>query len=244
MILQLDMGNTRIKWRLRKDSSIVARGSVPSAEDFASLAKDLSKYHIQRILAVSVLCEELNRALMLWAEKEFGLTPQFALSESQCGDVVNGYQEPGRLGVDRWLAIIAGFARTRSACVIADCGSAITVDLLDDQGVHLGGYIAPGVAMMRCALAVGTHAVKVSDPLPDTYLRPGRNTDAAVAAAQQAMMVGLVQNAIHQLMALTPREPQLLITGGDAQWLTRTFKDALVVPDLVFEGLELAFSCK
>ena len=59
---------------------------------------------------------------------------------------------PSETGVDRILNIAAAYEQMGKACVVADAGSALTVDVCDDTGAFLGGAIAPGAGMMLNAL--------------------------------------------------------------------------------------------
>ena len=97
---------------------------------------------------------------------------------------------------------------------------------------------------MQRALSVSTQGVKVINEAVADELIPARDTASAVSAARTAMIVGLIRQAIWQLSALDKdltSPPMLLLTGGDGQSLVKFFDAALFVPDLVFEGLELAF---
>jgi type III pantothenate kinase len=248
VILELDMGNTRIKWRLRGDSGKVARGNLPSMSPWLDLAqavnialKDFGGTSLERILVASVLGEARNQDFLVWCKTEFALCPEFARSQSSAGGVVNGYLNPERLGVDRWLVILASFNFAREACVIADCGSALTVDLIDGEGRHLGGYIAPGLQIMRRALRLNTEGVLVDELSYALALTPGRDTESAVCAAQGAMTCGLLERALLQLRELTNCDvPKLFVTGGDAERLLSYFPEAIWRPELVLDGLALA----
>ncbi len=70
--------------------------------------------------------------------------------------VVNGYADPSLLGVDRWLAVIGAYQRVQGACVVADIGTAATVDVVAADGRHRGGYIVPGPQLMVASLLRGT----------------------------------------------------------------------------------------
>lgn len=291
MILELDLGNTRIKWRLRIDSGKVARtgvvpngtwdaltsalnyelsyewdkerdrepsdelrhesrhelGSEPSNKPAAELGlqsssnnvKDTSQ--IRRVLVASVLNDQQKTMLQQWCINYCAVPPEFAQSQATSAGVSNGYDVPGRLGVDRWLAMLSAYEQVRQACVVVDCGSAITLDLIDDGGQHLGGYIAPGLKMMRRALTTSTQGVAVQEAPNLVTLTPGRTTESAVAAAQSAMLVGLVTQAITYLQSGCAIEPILFFTGGDAKLLLSYFPGARYQPDLVLDGLVLAF---
>ena len=80
-----------------------------------------------------------------------GAKPHFVTSSATYAGVGNAYKEPHRLGVDRWLALLAIKARGESAAVIIDVGTACTIDVMNN-GQHLGGYIFPGIAVARDAL--------------------------------------------------------------------------------------------
>lgn len=243
MILQIDRGNTRLKWRLCSASREVMRGAFLNDEGYFSLATTLSDWSIQQIIVVSVLGEASDQAFSAWATKQFGVTPRFAKTALQCAGVTNGYRVPERLGVDRWLAMLGGYSRARGACVVVDCGSAITVDMIDQHGVHQGGYISPGITAMYRSLFANTHGVKVVKGNDVDDLSPGRDTESAVSSAQLIMITGLIQRAVQQLSidGESASLPELLMTGGDGLQLSKFLSRSVFVPDLVFEGLELAF---
>src|SRR5690606_4757074 len=105
-----------------------------------------------------------------------------------------------------------------------------------------GGYIAPGLRLLRHALLGNTQRVKISDLPTELTLSPGCDTDAGVASAQGAMVYGLVIQAITQLNAAGGAQPLLIVTGGDAEWLLPHFSEAILRPELVLDGLVLALA--
>lgn len=243
MILELDCGNTRVKWRVRNAGAVVMRGAFLTADGFNPVtSEELAREKITRVLIGSVLSDDYARKLASWSIGYLGVNPEFAVSEPHCNGVVNGYQQPERLGVDRWLAILAAKAKTPSACVLVDCGSAITVDLVTSQGEHLGGYIAPGLRLMREALSMKTTAIKLSQiGYPENDF-PGRNTVAAVKSAELAMIAGLVDHAKSILRNYETNGASLLVTGGDGEWLVELLKDGTYQEDLVLDGLHIALA--
>lgn len=241
MILELDCGNTRVKWRVRNDKIVAMRGIFLTPEGFdAVTSNELAGAGIERVLVGSVLGDDYARKLASWAIAYLGVNPEFAVSEPHCNGVVNGYQQPEKLGVDRWLAILAAKAQSSSASVIVDCGSAITVDLVTSQGEHLGGYIAPGLRLMREALNTKTTAIKLGQiGFPENDF-PGRNTVAAIKSAEFAMVSGLVEHAKAILRNYESNDANVLVTGGDGEWLVGVLKSAIYEEDLVLDGLQIA----
>ena len=243
MILELDCGNTRVKWRVRETENIVMRGAFLTSEGFnQSTSEELARSQIIRVLVGSVLSDEYAKKLAAWSITYLGVNPEFAVSEPHHNGVVNGYQQPEKLGVDRWLAILAATAKAPSPCIIVDCGSAITVDLVTSQGEHLGGYIAPGLRLMREALSTKTNAIKLSQiGYPENDF-PGRNTVAAIKSAELAMISGLVDHAKTVLRNYEHSDASLLMTGGDGEWLVSILKDGTFQEDLVLDGLQIALA--
>jgi type III pantothenate kinase len=243
VILELDCGNTRVKWRVRSDNLVIMRGIFLTHEGFnAATSHELAGANIERVLIGSVLGDDFARKLASWAIAYLGVNPEFAVSEPHCNGVVNGYQQPEKLGVDRWLAILAAKAKGSSASVIVDCGSAITVDLVTSQGEHLGGYIAPGLRLMREALTTKTMAIKLGQiGYPENDF-PGRNTVAAIKSAEFAMVSGLVEHAKAILRNYESDDAGILVTGGDGEWLVGMLKAAIYEEDLVLDGLQIALA--
>ncbi|WP_226666587.1 type III pantothenate kinase [Microbulbifer aggregans] len=254
VILELDQGNTRCKWRLLdvgrgEGTSVVARG-VLSADfwQMNSVFPELwtaSAVNRVRVANVAGLNREKQMAARL--SEDLGLTPEFARVTPRCYGVTCAYPEPGRLGVDRWLAVLAAHKRDLGPALVVDCGSAVTLDLLGEGGAHLGGYIVPGLSLMRRALYRDTDAVKVDPSLvPGMTLSPGRDTAAAVNRGLSLMVLGTIEQAYEELRRVCPESaaPNIWMTGGDSAFFStlpplNSYLRHQVVDDLVMEGLAL-----
>ncbi|HEY7885506.1 MAG TPA: type III pantothenate kinase [Cellvibrionaceae bacterium] len=239
MILQLDMGNSRIKWRLKLAGQSLSQGAATYDVCWQTpLCKQ-----VPDALWVSCVAPDKQRAALIDScDRWQWPRPQFATTGECFGRLRNGYTHPGKLGVDRWLALIAAAARVGDKpCVVVDSGSALTVDIIDAGGCHQGGYIAPGVASMHRAL---TNAAPELAGLATTEAYtdlPGKSTAEAIDAAIGAMGAGLIARAL--ALAATPKTgPDCLLTGGDARVWVQYVKSAQVVPDLVLDGLQRYFA--
>ncbi len=160
------------------------------------------------------------------------------VTTAQAAGVRCGYHEPATMGVDRWLAVIAAFHHVGGACVVVDLGSAITLDVVDGDGVHQGGYIVPGLRLMRESLRVGTNDVKVSASAMSAVTL-GRSTTDAVNHGALRMVKSLVE-AVATEMLLSPEN--IVLTGGDAALLQKVLAgegEVTCIPDLVLDGLAL-----
>lgn len=244
MILDIDVGNTRLKWRVQNaDGGIVGRGHC--GNDLTGLATAIGKVavasQVARVRVANVAGTKVATEISEWSIRTFRATSEFAVTQAECAGVTCGYRQPTTLGVDRWLALLAAWRHWGEPCVVVDAGSALTVDLLAANGVHLGGYIVPGLGLMHAALAQGTGAVKIAhQPLADTG--PGRSTLEAVNQGCGAMALALVERA---LASLEPHaggaSVSVVLTGGDADSLAPFIKAPLKLePELVLDGLALA----
>lgn len=245
MILEIDMGNTRLKWRLKSPLSNLAAGSIPTGSGYEALRDSIGEraVDISRVLVASVRTDEEESALADWARDNLGLAPEFARSAAMCGLVTNGYADPSRLGVDRWLAILAGYHQIRDACVIVSAGTALTVDLVAHDGCHLGGYIAPGFTLFNASLSKSTSKVNVVDNNLGLSLSPGDTTVAAVNNACAVMIKGLIDNGLNYIKTKDKqRQIHLLLTGGDAGRVHSLYPWAQSKQELVLDGLSYVFA--
>lgn len=241
MKLQLDMGNSRAKWRLRQGGSTLAEG----VENYVDGWQWLAPLAAQRPQAVWVSCVAAAEVRQAFIENcwRLGLPqPAFATSGERFGDLVNGYIDPVQLGVDRWLAMIAARREVGPrACVLVDSGTALTVDIIDARGRHLGGYIAPGLASQRQALSASARSLRLDEDGGWQSIAPGVTTQQCMSSALLLMGRGLIEGAL-AAAAGGEDEPACYITGGDAPvWLAQCAR-AERRQTLVLDGLEAYFS--
>lgn len=226
--LEIDIGNSRTKYRCGE-----IRGHVPAP----TLPVDIEIRPARiRVSAVKGDHGQIRAALL----ESFGVEPEWARVRTPYHGVTCAYEAPERLGVDRWLAVLAAWELTKSSTLVCDVGTAITLDYVDAAGVHRGGWIAPGIATMRRALRAETRDVRPDDRIA-ARLEFGRNTDTAVAGGTLAMAVGAVLAARRLIEREMGEPPRVLMAGGDAEALIGAMGDSVEHhPDLVFDGLEIA----
>jgi len=242
-ILEVDLGNTRGKWRLLDGAAARARGSLATADlRRGELPADWAQLRPQRVRAANVAGADAAVALERGIREQFGLGVAFARVEQHCAGVTCAYRDVARLGVDRWLAVLAAYQRDPRAALIVDCGSAVTLDLVDNAGQHLGGYILPGLNLMRRALYQDTDAVRVAAAWePGMALAPGRDTAAAVNRGLPLMVLGALERAREMLAVEAGAAPSLWITGGDGAFIASLCDlPHRLAPELVMDGLALS----
>ena len=252
MILELDLGNSRIKWRL-----VLHDGSIKGQGTASDLAEFKTEFHPKSTITHCRICSvrrgEVLNECVVWLGDAFGLSPQIAKVSSSCGPVSNRYQDPSRLGVDRWLAMLAAYERIQSGCIIIDGGTALTLDILDSEGLHLGGFILPGLSLMARSLEENT-AIRLSTQGHVPSISLGHSTDQAVRNGILAAVIALIEKLHRDQCEKGENLMRLVLTGGDAVTISATLEHSglhtnavtgvgvrtEIVKDLVLDGLALA----
>jgi type III pantothenate kinase len=213
----------------------VAQGELEHAgNDFQGLPVNLA---IDRIRVACVAGAEQESKLQRWASESLGVDCEFARTEAETAGLVNSYADPGKMGVDRWLASIAAYHKYQGAVLVLDLGSALNAEVIGSEGRHLGGYIIPGQALMRKALFTGTEQVRFEGK-HSTGLQPGKSTAEAVNHGIAVTLLGASRQIIEQAGAILPAGFNVVLTGGGAG-LVRPYlpDDVDLQPDLVMDGL-------
>lgn len=242
MILFIDQGNTRLKAWLAADHQIVASFVCDSPYELLSwygalaypgLRHDVS---LAAIYVASVCAGESRAALQVALS---ALNADMAYAEVEPRTLSTIYADPQRLGIDRWLAVLA--CKDAGASLIIDAGTAFTLDVLGSSNQHEGGYILPGLSMQRDALAQGTARVSFAEPTwASTAL--GHDTASCVGHGSLLALLGLVSLVAERLQVETGQVPQIVVTGGDAEHFMPWLSHARHRPLLVVEGLARAFN--
>ncbi len=239
MILELDAGNTRIKWRILNEGESSAAGAAPTLEELGEQLGGQPVAGVKRMRVSSVRGPVFAGNLEVLARESWQLRPEFAAVSRRAAGVTNGYKAPGTMGVDRWLAMLAAYARTGETCCVLDCGSAITFDWVNAGGEHQGGYIVPGLQLMRQSLARKTQALDIAvedwgDPVP------GNRTSVAIGNGILAMVCGFAEHCRKEMLKTGGVNARWFLTGGDAEIVSRHLgRDHEIARDLVLDGLAL-----
>lgn len=146
--LLVDAGTTRVKTALMDgDGHLEPLFNVAYTE----LQQTSFPADIQQVWMGAVSNQDRMKMLSDWLEQSNAKTTEIS-SEKTAFGVTNAYENPQSLGVDRWLAMIGAYSEQQRPTLIIDAGTAITADWLTSDGVHLGGWIVPGVDLMQSAV--------------------------------------------------------------------------------------------
>jgi type III pantothenate kinase len=242
--LAIDIGNTRLKWAQyaspQPGAVLLAQGAVflenidqLADGDWAALPAPHS------ILGCNVAGDAVRRRveeqLEIWDQEA-----RWVVSAAQGGGVINGYDHPGRLGADRFVALIGArsHALARGAArpaLVVMVGTAVTVDALDAEGQFLGGLILPGHGIMLRSLEGGTAGLRV--PTGEVREFPTNTSDALTSGGNYAI-TGAIERMHRHLLKRTGVEPLTLMTGGAGWKVSPTLEiPHELVDSLIFDGM-------
>ncbi len=230
MNLCLDVGNTRIKWAIFDELSIIDHGYVAHSALFAHVQSLKSHYqHLQVIISdVSG-----NQSVQEIATGEnwymFNTVDQASLSIE--------YDTPDTLGLDRVAACLgAHLAYPSKDILVIDAGTCITYDIVTHDGTYRGGAISPGLNMRAKAMQDFTGKlplIETDGSIPSI----GKSTSGSMLLGTKG---GLLFEVDGFIRSFETQYPNLIcvITGGDHSFLVKALKSNIFAdPFLLVKGL-------
>ena len=253
MNLLIDWGNTQLKFMGVDTFSkqAVAGKDVHTCVELHELKAQLEQLGISRIDTALISSvrddytnEKLNNALDDFCNKVI-----FAKTSKSARGIRCAYDDPQFLGIDRWLAAIAGskcfidrnesITNEQKVIGIISVGTAITLDLVNKKA-HLGGHILPGQALMFDSLKQTGRVWASEKQEIASRISLGQSTSTCVAAGIDAAIEGYLSNTVKVIEDKYPIDTWLIHGGGGLYWKERLFSsknNLSYQPKLVFEGL-------
>ncbi|TBR40855.1 type III pantothenate kinase [Marinomonas agarivorans] len=232
-VLVVDAGNSNIKLTAFVGDEITTRRSVSDVN--VTVLKGL-QFFPRHICFASVRDESKTKMILKNLKDFFGESlPIYTLSSLYTlYDLKNPYDDPNRLGVDRWLSVIAARSESLKPTVVVDAGTALKIEFLDDDG-YTGGFITPGFKMMTNMLQENTGKINITEGRFEDQGPVIRNTEAAVFKGCWQMVLAFVDRIYRE-----HRERKFIFTGGyGSQIMDELGIEAHYNQDLVAQGAKL-----
>ncbi len=194
---------------------------------------------LKRVVLVHVLGEEFAEQASRVCQQA-GIPLTLVKSSQQAYGIQVAYPNPAHLGADRWVGLLAARSLAAGkAAIIIDCGTAVTVDALQADGVHRGGLILPGLRLLADALARRTQAKHMAESLFSNPQIFTNNTAQAMGSGCLFGLVGAIEGICARMQAELREPVQVIICGGDAELLhTHLQLEHILSPDALMEGLQ------
>jgi len=262
MILTIDIGNTTTSFGVFEQGKLKSQFAIATQPNrtpdeitlqLKALAKTRS-LHLRRAQQV-ILCSVVPRmssvliqALSSLAEprgdrgaesraKRGNTVPIRVVGQDLEVPLINRYTYPEQVGQDRLVGAYAAWRQFKRDCIVADFGTAITIDVVTKKGEYLGGVIAPGLDISLEALATRTALLpKVELREPPELL--GRDTANSIRAGLLYGCAALCDGLVTQLKRRYVPNATVVATGGVSPLIAKYTKTiAHLRPYLVLEGL-------
>ncbi len=247
LILAVDIGNTATTCGIFEEDgflrgffSFKTEPVVSSEELLVKLRSFLELYDLKLkdIRGVSLACvvPPLERFWIELAKRWLGREVVVAQADTIKIPVALLY--PTEIGADRLVNVLAGWIKYQTSLIIVDFGTAITFDCISEEGVYLGGAIAPGLYLSMASLYKGTAKL----PKIDLSERPekaiGKDTVSAMRSGLILGFTGLTDFLIEKLSEEMSKSPLVIATGGLASFIAPlSQKIQKIDPTLTLEGL-------
>jgi type III pantothenate kinase len=253
LYLLFDVGNTRLKWaavestqqpsdrqkKLWAYSGSISSKSLATPEHRAELADYIAKT-LPKPDAIAFTCVAGKEAI----ENLQSLFPQWhdiswkqLKGDSEYKGVRTLYQDPSKLGADRWAAVIGARALSNTNALIINAGTATTIDLLGANGVHYGGWILPGLELMQKSLEGNTAQLPLA-VRDETGHGFGLSTNSAIIGGCDAAQIGAIQSAIQLAKEMNHPVERIWIDGGNAKILAAEMSQSKTQSTLAAEATE------
>jgi len=245
-VLACDVGNSAVHFAYVRGEDVGAVHTVRVGalhELAARLAETWPTVPEPRKLVAASVCPAGLKALEAAADEAVG-QEVLVVGRDLPLPLGTDLPQPQSTGADRLCAAVAAYDRLGTACVVADFGTAITIDCVNDEGVFLGGAILPGLAMAADSLHAGTAQLpRVDLARPDWVF--GKDTRQAIVGGIVASARGALRQLVEAYATALGKWPLVVATGGDAKLVCdHTAQDDLVqaiVPDLTLRGVAIAY---
>ena len=244
MKLLIDFGNSRCKWTIEDKTSQQLANAFAYCEEeltkrIGSILQALPLQQCKQIHAVSVLGANFSKEFAARIAATHDIKIKFYSSQTQAFGIQLSYSDPSTYGADRYAALVAAHHAAAGAKVVVDCGTAVTVDGIDGQGVHRGGLILPAAELMCAALIENTQEISSFGAGHSVQYFNNNTQDAIFSGSMLCLRHGL-PSIIGEVKNLLEPDVSIFITGGAADSLIDV-NDAhyIVRPDLVLEGIAI-----
>ncbi|MBL4743666.1 MAG: type III pantothenate kinase [Cycloclasticus sp.] len=236
--LFIDRGNTALKWQLVEKGSLLNEGAFTNDVPLLGGLSILQSIELSAISVSSVGSDSFHHDLNTWSESQRQPLPVFIESTREACGVTNVYKEPQQLGADRWLAMLAAHNKYSGMLCVVDSGTALTMDFLQGNGKHMGGFIVPGSDLMKGCLLDNTQKIHLEKANNSGHL--GKNTSEAVVFGIEQMLQIFVREKVAEIAAQYQQKISIVLTGGHAKSLLQGLGELIYIEkDLVLQGLRL-----
>lgn len=130
------------------------------------------------------------------------------------------------MGIDRKLSLFGGLSITAPPLISIDCGTAITINVLDKDRICTGGIIFPGFKLQERSLREMTSGLKNFE-LKQPAMKIGKTTSEAISSG---IILGIANSIITFVNSIKKdsfheEDLNIFLTGGSAVLILQLLKN-------------------
>lgn len=216
--------------------------------DYVNLYDELNDY-LHDCIPTEVVVSNVNHSTIFniisdSVYKLWRIQPHLVNVEQNKYGISTRYTNPGTLGCDRWLAMIAARNEFDQTLCVIDCGTAVTIDVLSSNGMHIGGLISPGITTARHSLGLKANNLTIVENTGENINNKSSflaiNTQDAILGGTLYQMSAYIERIVSEFKQEFGNNTDCIITGGDAElMLSLTGHHMYHRETLVLDGLRI-----
>ena len=222
MRLLIDIGNTHTTMGVWTNSKLLSVITVETKNFTQALLKIKNK-PIKEIFLTSVVAKNILSKVKKTLIKEIPAKIIEIKSSSKLLNVTNGYDSPRKLGNDRWVSIVGLFSLYKKPLYIVDCGTAISIDCVNNKGSHIGGFILSGTKGYSKSFVDANNLknIKLANLKSNTKFKPAKTTEKAISDGYVLMVISAIEKSYNNFSKQIGKKPLLVISGGYGQFISK-----------------------
>lgn len=249
MLLAIDIGNTNTVVGVFDDERLIASFRVTSnvsmtVDEAGLFVTSLFSRHmsaeveqVKRVALCSVV-PVLTDVYEKMVRSYFKVEP-LIINHHLTMPITIDYPHPEEIGADRLANATAGYVRVKDAVIVVDLGTAITFDIVSEEGTYIGGVIAPGTQTAGANLAKkAAQLFEVRSRKPDHAI--GKSTAEAIKSGLYYGTIGVIDTILERIFEEMALQCTVLATGGEAEnYINDSKYIETVIPSLTLDGIRL-----
>lgn len=220
-LLCFSIGNSQSKAGLYLGKKRILSFSLPTVSlNMDNLSSLLEPAKIDHCIFCSVVKGKEHFLQHYFSSRKTGYTH---VEHKMIKNIVNTYEKPIDIGIDRLLSISYCFHLAKKSVLVFDFGTATTATIADKKGFLGGGAIMPGIQLQLNSLQSGTSLLPCAEiHEPDQLI--SKNT-------KDAIMSGVLSNTVfftycfadycRKHWGLTPDDLEIFFTGGFSDLISK-----------------------
>jgi type III pantothenate kinase len=241
MKLLIDIGNSNTKLGIWKYGKLFGT-HITETQNILKIFVKYTNKPISEIFLTSVVSAKDNKKILSHIKRKFNSRIYNITSSKELLGVKNKYKQPSKLGNDRWCGIVGLYKLYKKPLLIVNCGTAISIDVINMKGIYLGGYILGGFDGYKLSFlkAHNLKNIKLHNSYPTQKLKPSRSTKEAIIEGYALMVTAAIEKSYKDFSMLQTKKPLLLIGGGYGKIISQRLAiKNKYEPNLVLKSLGL-----